>query len=48
MSYGTASLIINLHHEKAGDLLPVVEKVEEKAFIDDYLLHIPIASAFLK
>jgi hypothetical protein len=41
-------LIINLFHERAGVLLPVIEKVEEKAFIDDYLLHIPIASASLK
>jgi len=41
-------LIINLFHERARVLLPVIEKVEEKAFIDDYLLHIPIASASLK
>jgi len=39
-------LVITLFHENIGDILPVIEKIEEKAFIDDYLLYIPVISAF--
>jgi hypothetical protein len=39
-------LVITLFHENVGDILPVIEKIEEKAFIEDYLLYIPVISAF--
>ena len=39
-------LIVGLFHDGIKDILEVIEKMEKKAVIDDYLLYTPIASAF--